>query len=154
MKTLIIYYSRHHGNTEKIAKAMAEVLKAELFRPDEIDIDILSDYDLIGFGSGVYFGRPHQSLLELVGKLHNQNGKKAFVFTTSGIGRLFFYNKLGKLLKEKLIEKGFNITSEFNCRGWDTYPLLVRPFGGINKGRPNKEDLEKAREFAKGLSGL
>ena len=41
MKTLIIYESVHHGNTEKIAKAMAGILEADLLKPDEIDAKIL-----------------------------------------------------------------------------------------------------------------
>lgn len=46
MSALIIYHSIHHGNTEKIARAIAEVLKARLVKSDEADINTLSDYDL------------------------------------------------------------------------------------------------------------
>lgn len=151
MPVLIIYHSIHYGNTEKIAQAMADVLKAKLVKSDEVDLDSISYYDLIGFGSGVYFGRPHKSLFELINKLPDQNGKPAFVFTTSGMGKLWPFNLLAAPLKNKLKEKNFKIVGEFNCRGWDTYPFYVRPFGGINKGRPNENDLEKAREFARNL---
>jgi len=151
MSTLIIYHSIHHGNTEKIAHAMADVLQAKLVKSDEVDLNSISHYDLIGFGSGVYFGWPHRSLFKLVDKLPDQKGKRAFVFTTSGMGKLWPYNLLAEPLKNKLKQKNFRIVGEFNCRGWDTYPFYVRPFGGINKGRPNEEDLEKAKEFARKL---
>jgi len=154
MLTLIIYHSIHHGNTEKIAQVMADVLKAKLIKSDDVDLNSISYHDLIGFGSGVYFGRTHRSLLKLVDKLPDQKGKKAFVFTTSGMGRVWLYNVLAKPLKKKLLEKNFKIVGEFNCRGWDTYPIYVRPFGGINKGRPNEKDLEKAREFARNLEKI
>jgi len=62
MKTLIIYNSTHHGNTKKIAKVMTEILNAELVKSDEVDITTLSKYDLIGFGSGIYYGKHHKSL--------------------------------------------------------------------------------------------
>jgi len=158
MKTLIIYISIHHGNTEKIAKEIAEVLDAKLLKPWEVNVDNLSEYDLIGFGSGIYFGEHHKSLLSLADKLPILKGKKAFIFSTSGVcNKLnYLYNICHRTthfhnpLKEKLLKKGFNIVGEFSCRGFDT----VWPFkliGGISKGRPNKEDLGKARKFARSL---
>ncbi|MCK5434202.1 MAG: flavodoxin family protein [Dehalococcoidales bacterium] len=144
MKNLIIYVSIHHGNTEKVAKAMAEILSAELVKPHDVDITALPKYDLIGFGSGIYFGKYHKSLLSLVDKLPVLKSKKAFIFYTSD------RTEPNRELKEKLLAKGFDIIGEFSCRGWDTWgPLKL--IGGISKGRPNKEDLEKARNFAKDL---
>lgn len=60
------------------------------------------------------------------------------------------FNDFDKPLKEKLLEKGFDIIGEFSCRGFDTYgPWKL--IGGKNKGRPNGKDLEKAKEFGKSL---
>lgn len=154
MKTLIIYNSTHHGNTEKIAGAMSEILNAELIKSDEVDITTLSKYNLIGFGSGVYYGKHHKSLFELINKLDNQKGRRAFIFSASGIKKVRFFHEFDKPLKRKLSEKGFRIIGEFNCRGWDTYPFWVKLFGGVNKGRPNEEDLENARSFAKDLKRM
>jgi hypothetical protein len=39
------------------------------------------------------------------------------------------------------------ILDEFNCAGFNTNSFL-KYFGGMNKGRPNTEDLQNAREFA------
>ena len=146
MENLIIYVSIHHGNTEKVAKAMAEILSAELVKPDDVDITALSKYDLIGFGSGIYFGKHHKSLLSLVDKLPVLKNKKAFIFYTSGGDK----SDSDRELREKLLAKGFDIIGAFSCPGWDTWGPL-RLFGGIYQGRPNKEDLEKARNFAKDL---
>ena len=146
IKTLIIYTSIHHSNTEKIAKAMAEILDADLLKPRKVDADALSKYDLIGFGSGIYFWKHHKSLLDLVDDLIVLN-KKAFVFSTRGIGPVWVYHRP---LKKRLREKGFDIIGEFSCRGFDTVgPLKL--IGGINKGRPNGKDLEHAENFAKSL---
>ncbi len=87
MKTLIIYQSIHHDNTEKIAKVMANVLEAKLVKPQELDISTVAEYDLIGFGSGIYWGKHHKSLLNMVDKLPSQKNKKAFIFSTSGVGK-------------------------------------------------------------------
>ena len=158
MKTLIIYLSVHHGNTEKIAKAMAEVLDAKLTKPSEIDVNEVSEYDLIGFGSGIYFGKHHANLLNFVDALPSFKGKKAFIFSTSGVSNaLNFINnfRYGVLhfhehLRKRLLKKGFKIVGEFNCRGYENYGLF-KIIGGIAKGRPNEKDLENARNFAQSL---
>ena len=152
MENLIICISIHHGNTEKVAKAIAEILDAELVKPHEVDITTLSKYDLIGFGSGIYFGKHHKSLLSFVDELPALKNKKAFTFHTSGLRKIRFFHECDKPLKRKLLEKGFNVIGEFSCPGFDTNGL-VKFIGGIRKGRPNKKDLEKARNFAKNLVG-
>lgn len=147
MKRLIIYESVHHKNTEKIAKAMAEVLKAELKKPQDVNIDSLKDYDLIGFGSGIYYGKFHKNILELISKIKTENHQKVFVFSTSGMGKESYNDSV----KKELTEKGFEVIGSFACKGFDTYgPLKL--VGGIAKGRPNEEDISRAREFAIKLS--
>jgi len=142
MKVLIVYNSVHHGNTEKIAKVIVDELKAKMVKPTEEEVNKLSEYDLIGFGSGIYMGKHHESILQLVEKLPAVKDKKAFVFCTSG--SLKNYNKP---LKENLTAKGFQVVGEFSCKGFDTYgPFKL--IGGINRGRPNEEDRRKAQEFA------
>lgn len=42
------------------------------------------------------------------------------------------------------------IVDEFNCAGFNTNSF-IKLFGGINKGRPNAEDLKHAEEFAQNL---
>lgn len=153
MKTLIVYVSIHHGNTKKLAEAMADVLDGELIRPSEVDINKLSDYDLIGFGSGIYFGKHHKSLLNLVDKLPKLDDKKAFIFSSSGMKEGGLFNRFYTAIKEKLREKGVNVIGEFSCLGFDTYgPLKL--IGGISKGRPNEKDLENARAFARSLKNI
>jgi len=53
-------------------------------------------------------------------------------------------------LKEQLAGRGFSIVDEFSCKAWDSWgPLKL--IGGINKGRPDEQDLAAAREFARRL---
>lgn len=144
MKTLIIYASIHNGNTEKIAIAISKTLDAKLIKPNEIETNKLSEYDLIGFGSGIYFGKHHKSLLDFVSKLQSQNNKKAFIFSTRGI---FPMSVCHKILKRQLLRKGFNIIGEFSCKGFDDYgPFKL--IGGINKNKPDEKDLDNAKKFA------
>jgi flavodoxin len=148
MKTLVICFSYHHKNTAKIALAIAGVLNAEIKTPQEINPNGLSEYDLIGFGSGIYFGKHHKSLLELADKLPQVTNKKAFIFSTSGqTGRTARFHKQ---LREKLQTKGFEIVGEFNCAGFDTYGLM-KIVGGVSKNHPNKDDIKQAEAFAQSL---
>lgn len=149
MKTLIICLSYHHKNTAKIALTLAGSLNAEIKTPQEINPNGLSEYDLIGFGSGVYYGKLDKSLLELADKLPQATGKKTFIFSTSG--RTGNATKFHQQLREKLQSKGFVVVNEFNCAGFDTFgPLKL--VGGTNKGRPNEEDVKGAEAFAKSLN--
>lgn len=148
MKALIIYISVHHGNTERVAKVMANILDADLLQMKQVDASMLEQYDLIGFGSGIFFGKHHKSLLDFVDMLPMLRNKKAFIFSTSGLRKMRFIHNFDKPLKEKLQRKGFDIIGEFSCRGLDTY-RATKLVGGVNKGRPNAEDLKQAEDFTK-----
>jgi flavodoxin len=150
MKTLIVYVSVHHGNTEKVAKAIASILDADLLQVRQANASKLEQYDLIGFGSGIYFGRHHESLLDFVEKLPMLRNKKALIFSTSGLRKIWFFHDFDKPLEERLRRKGLDIIGEFSCRGLDTY-RAAKLVGGVNKGRPNVKDLKRAEDFARGL---
>jgi flavodoxin len=147
MKALLIYVSVHHGNTEKVARIMANVLHADLVQVKQADATKLERYDLIGFGSGVYFGKHHASLLDFVDGLPAVSNNKAFVFSTSGLRKIPFVHDFDKSLREKLQRKGFDVVGEFSCRGYDTSRAAMI-VGGINRGRPNARDLQRAEDFA------
>ena len=150
MKSLLILYSYHHNNTEKIAKVFAKVLDAQIKTPIEINPEELQAYDLIGFGSGIYSAKHHESLLDLADKLPQVNNRKAFIFSTSGITGEAKAAKDHSKLRKKLQSKGYIIVDEFQCKGFNTNSFL-KLFGGINKGRPNAEDLKHAEEFTQNL---
>jgi len=155
VKVLIIYMSIHHGNTKKVAERIGKALGATMLRPAEIpDPDILKKYDLVGFGSGIYFGKFHRELERFVDSLPAMNGKKAFIFSTSGASSKNFLNKSGMPgFLNKLTGKGFTLVAEFNCLAFDTWGYLGW-IGGINKGRPNDLDLSDAEDFAKKLKAI
>jgi flavodoxin len=150
MKTLMIHISVHHGNTERVAVTMAKILDADLVQGNQVDTNMLERYDLIGFGSGIYFGKHHERLLDFVDKLPVVKNRKAFIFSTSGLRKIPFVHDFDKPLRKKLQRKGFDITGEFSCRGLDTY-RATKLVGGINKGRPDANDLKQAEDFARGL---
>ena len=93
------------------------------------------------------------SWLHLEDNLPQVTGKKAFIFSTTGAPIAVGESALVKALeqhiplREKLQSKGYSIADEFICAGFNTNKFL-KYFGGINKGRPNTEDLKNAEKFA------
>ena len=86
-------------------------------------------------------------LLDLAKVLPPVANKKAFIFSTSAMPGV---TKNHSTLRQTLQSKGYTIIGEFNCPGFNTNGFL-RFFGGMNKGRPNAEDLKHAEVFAQDL---
>lgn len=149
MKNLIVYESIHHKNTEKIAIAMAKQLEADLIKASDIHISSIENYDLIGFGSGIYNGNFHNNILNLIENIPNTLEKKVFIFSTSGTGNKKYNNNLEGNLKEK----NLNIIGNFSCKGYDTNGIF-KLIGGIAKNRPNENDIKVAINFVDSLKIL
>ena len=145
MKTLMIYVSTQQGNTQKIAKVMAEVLNANLLEPEYVEVSTLKDYDLIGFGSGIYYNRFYKRLRNFIKELPMYENKKAFLFATCGHDEM-----PSKPIEKILTKKGFNIVGKFSCLGYNTW-FLAKFLGRQHKGKPDSEDFQRVKEFAKGL---
>jgi flavodoxin len=148
MNSLLVLFSYHHNNTEKIANIIAKVLDAQIKTPQQTDPEELQEYSLIGFGSGIYGAKHHKTLLDLADRLPQVTDRKAFIFSTSS--NLEPLSKNHSSLREKLQSKGYMIVDEFTCAGFNTNSFS-KLWGGINKGRPNAEDLKHAEEFAQNL---
>ncbi len=150
MRTAIIYKSIHHNNTLKIVQVMADELGADIFNPENANDRIIQQYDLIGFGSGIYFGKHHRSLLEITNNLDSLSGKDVFLFHTSGFERFPIIHSFGAALTSQLERKGAHIKDSFSCRGWETWgPFRIN--GGKNKDHPDEVDFDNARIFARSL---
>jgi flavodoxin len=154
VKSLVIVFSYHHNNTEKIAHAMANVLGVQVKTPQQVKPEEIAEYDLIGFGSGIYSATFDPSVLDLADRVPNTAGKKVFLFSTYGAPAVFaggdFVKNNHSQIRKKLGAKGYTVIGEFGCAGWNTNSFL-KYFGGLNKGRPNTEDLKNAEEFARDM---
>lgn len=144
---LIIVYSYHHNNTMKVAEEFSKVLGAKIIRPEQVILDELEEYNLIGFGAGIDSGRHYKPLLDLADMLPVLNKKQAFIFSTSAIMGDAKVAKDHSMLRQKLQSKGYTIIGEFSCKGFNTNSFL-KYFGGMNKGKPDSSDLKNAQEFA------
>lgn len=141
---IIVYESIYNGNTEKIARTMAQTLGCQLIKPQDALNTDLSKYKTIGFGSGIYFGCHHTSILEVTKRL-DYSAQDVFIFSSRGAPVLGKYHIP---LKKLLVEKGKRIAGEFSVRGYDeTGPWVI--IGGGNVGKPDENDLKRAVKFLK-----
>lgn len=57
MKIAIIFASVHHGNTRKVVEQIAQNNDVDLIDATQEKEKDLSEYDRIGFASGIYYGK-------------------------------------------------------------------------------------------------
>lgn len=143
-KIAIVYASVHHMNTKKVVDTVAPELNADAFSIKEVKNVDFTKYDVIGFGSGIFFNEMHKTIYKFIDDFKNTLPKKAFVILTSGV----LSKKYETSMCDKLENKGFNVIGSFHCKGYDT-AYVWKVIGGIAKGHPNEEDLKNATEFAK-----
>ena len=152
-KAIIFLYSYHHRNTQKIGSAIAAKINAAVVDiSNSVETGVLENYDLIGFGAGIDSGKHYSQMLKYVENLPGVQNKKAFIFSTSGIYTDKKMLSDHRALRNVLQAKGFVIAGEFACKGYNTNSFL-KYFGGMNKGRPNNEDIKNAEAFAEKLLG-
>ncbi|MBZ9607352.1 nitric oxide synthase [Clostridium estertheticum] len=136
MNIKVIYHSST-GNTEKLARAIADTLsiQAELLGKDPISFS--EPVDLLFIGDGLYFGKANKRTLSLIDRLDPKMIKNAAIFATYG-GQA----KIGTDIKELVQNKGIRVVDEpFTCKG--------QSWVFINRNHPNEIDLSKVRKYAK-----
>lgn len=141
MKILVILNSTHRQNSKKIAEAMAETANLTIVDVTEAEHINVGDYDIVGYGSGVYAGKFGKKIVK-----HIENNikdlKNVFLFSTSGTGNEKYNEKLVSYLNENCK----HVLGSFACKGlckWFIFALV----GGIAKGHPDTADLEAAKAF-------
>lgn len=145
MKSVIIYASTHHGNTKKLVDAIANECEIDVVDATKVREKNLKEYDLIGFGSGIFYTKFAAPVLSFAGVNLPMNKNVFFIATAGNTNKGNF-----KSIEAIMNEKKCNVVGRFQCKGFDTYgPMKL--IGGINKDRPNDEDLKSAIEFYKGI---
>lgn len=141
MKTAIIYYSKHHGNTKKVLDAICKNNHITLIDAAGIENKDLTEYDLIGFASGIYYSKFHKSVLKFA-ENNLPERKKVFFLYTYGAKK----DGYTKAIREVVSRKSADVLGEFGCFGFNTFgPFKL--IGGIAKGHPDQTDYDNAIKF-------
>ena len=145
MKTAICYFSYHHGNTLKVAEAMAEAGDVDLIDLRTRQTVHLEEYDCIGLASGIYGFSVHKSVVDFARQYLPAKKPVFFVYTYGGAK-----GSGTRSIAAVAEEKGCPVWGEFGCRGYCTFGPF-RLVGGVAKGHPDARDLEDARQFCRDL---
>lgn len=142
MKTAIVYYSKHHGNTKKLINAIAAAdLSVVLINVTAQPDTDLSGYDRIGFASGIYFSAFAKQMIAIA-DAHLPESKDIFYVYTHGAPKGDFL----KAMREIAARKHCRELGEYRCQGYDTFgPFKL--VGGIAKGHPTDKEIAGAVAF-------
>ena len=145
MKTAIVYYSEHHGNTKKLLDAIAAKHDVTLINVTKTPETDLSGYDRIGLASGIYYSSFAKQLLAYAEE-HLPEGKDVFYIYTHGAPKGMFLNAVRKIAEAKHCRE----LGDYHCQGFDTFgPFKL--VGGIAKGHPTEDEIGGAVSFYEGL---
>lgn len=133
MNYQVIYFSKK-GNTKKIAEAIASELNVSA---EDVNGAKLNENCFVLLGSGCYGGKPAKAMITFI-EDNDFKSRNIALFGTSGAGKGVELIEMEKILNNK----DACIKEKFFCKG---------KFLFANRGRPNNEDLEKAKEFAKNI---
>lgn len=137
----IVYCSVHHGNTKKLLDAVAGACEVDLLDTAQAGKADLSQYRSVGFASGVYMSKLHQSLFDFLDG-NPALPKHAFILYTCGSGT----TKGADSFAERLKARGVSVDGIYSCRGYDTFgPFKL--VGGISKGHPTQAEIDGGIRF-------
>lgn len=146
MKVLIVYHSEHHDNTKKLVEAIAGQGDVTLLNASENSNLNWSDYDLIGFASGIYYQKFHKDVLDSAEK-NLPDSKKVFFLYTCGVKRNSYTDAIRQIAEAKKAR----IVGSYGCLGFDTFgPFKL--VGGIAKGHPDDKDISNALDFFRNIA--
>ena len=134
-----VFFHSKGGNTRKLADSIAIELGVKAADIKTASIDPAAD--IIFLGSGCYGSKPGEDMMKFIEK-NNFSGQKVAVFGTSGGNAGIEVDLMAVALKHK----GATVLGSYHCKG--------KAFLFFNTGRPNKEDLDGARKFAREMAML
>ena len=144
-KIAIIYASTHHGNTKKLVDAISQKFAATLIDTTQHTQADLSDYDLIGFASGIDFGKFYDSVEQFLRDNLPKNKQLFFLYTCA-----MAKDSFTKSVRNEAQKRDAVILGEYGCRGFNTYgPWKL--VGGMNKGHPTENEIAGAVHFVGNL---
>ena len=140
-KTVIIYASTHHGSTRKLVEAIAEKYDIVQINSEEQQYADLTDYDLIGFASGIDFGKFYDSVERFLKNNLPENKRVFFLYTCAKTSSRFTESIRAEAIKKRAVLLG-----EYGCRGYNTYGPW-KWIGGMNKKHPTEDERKGAVRF-------
>jgi flavodoxin len=122
------------GNTRKVADTIAEEMG---INARDVTTSLTDDAKILFLGSGTYGGKPGEVMMKFI-ESANFTGRKVALFGTSASSA--GSQKMIDMMADTLKLKGATILGSYHCKG---------KFLLVNRGHPDKEDLDNAKKFAR-----
>lgn len=136
MNIAVRYYTRS-GNTKKLADAAAS---AAGVKAENVDVPLTEKADILFLGCSYYAFDVDSSVKEFI--VNNKDNICKIVL----IGTSAMMKSMKKPVRKITKDAGIELSEEeFHCKG---------EFKFANKGRPNEDDLKKAKEFVRRVIDL
>lgn len=133
--TYAVRYYTQTGNTKRLAEAIAQELGVQAL---PVSTPITEKVDVLFLGNSYYAFTIAPEVREFVAGLEKDKVGKIINFGTAAM-----MNSTYKKVRSVAATKGIPVLDrEFHCKG---------EFKGMNKGRPNEDDLKAARVFARSI---
>ncbi len=127
--------------TKKLLDAIAAENEITLIDVTNNPLTDLSEYDVIGFASGIYYSKFQKTLLKYAEEDLPLN-KKVFFIYTYGAEKKGYTDAITESVRKHKAQ----ILGEFGCFGFNTFgPFKL--IGGIAKGHPNQTDFDNVLKF-------
>ena len=134
MKIAVRYYTKT-GNTKRLAQSVAEAVGTEAL---PVSVPVNEQTDILFLGNSYYAFTIDPEVRSFIRSLD-----KGKVGRIVNFGSAAMMNSTWKKVKAEADRVGIPMdTRECHCRG---------EFKGIHKGRPNREDLKAAADFARNI---
>lgn len=145
MRTIILYASRHHGNTKKLVDAIVEA------HPEIDTLDVkslgkneysdLHEYHLIGVATGIYYSEIDKDMARVLTNVLQPQDKVFGLMTCGGKNKWY-----GKDIDDICRMRRAIFMGAYGCPGFDTWgPFKLT--GGVQKGHPTAEEIKGAVDF-------
>ncbi|MBP5342524.1 flavodoxin [bacterium] len=134
MNIAVRYYTKT-GNSKKLAEAVGNELSIEAL---SIENDLIEEVDILFLANSVYYAGIDKNVKEFLNR--NKDKIKLLINISSAALIKSTYSQMKNITKKL----GINLSEdEFHTKG---------SFKGINKNRPNEDDIKNLTEFIKNLS--
>ncbi|MCL2476117.1 flavodoxin family protein [Candidatus Bathycorpusculum sp.] len=141
--SVVVIYSSHRGNTEKVAQAIAAHLNCSAVKLTEnFDVQSLSleGCRLVFLGTGIRGGEPYVELQNYIKTAEFKAGVRFVLFMTwagGGASNRLAYERV----KQQLEARGQMLEGDY-------FICLGKTFGFTHRDRPNAGDLAQAKIWA------
>ena len=115
LNSLIVYASHHHQNTEKLVRHLSNRFGITLINAENTSAINYDSYDLIGFASGIDFGKFYPHVTELAQKM--PEGKLVYALYTCAKDN----KKYGSQIESIAAATNCRYLGKFGCKGYNTY---------------------------------